>query len=137
MNHPAFPNFNEVLDSDFACFFLNEKGDTLISRFKESTHIEIDIAKEAIEITKPIKDQGSEYAIIDFTAKFLSITNEAKKYWKENVSPHNTRLVAVVVNDFAIKTMANIYARFDKPRVQTRVFTSIHDAFDWIEDNRP
>ena len=135
MNHPDFPNFNEVLDCDFACFLLNVKGTTLISRFKEPTHIDLDIAQEAKEVVKPFKDAGSEYAIIDFTAQFFSITNEGKKYWKENVSPHNTCLVAVVVKGFAVKTIANIYARFDKPGVQTRVFNSIHDSFDWIEAN--
>jgi hypothetical protein len=134
MNHPELPEFKKVLESDFAIFYLNEAGDTLISKFKESTEITIEIAKEAIEITLPIKDAGSKYAIIDFSAKFLSITNEAKKHWKVNVSPHNTNLVAVIVKDNTYKLLANIYARFDKPRVQTRVFTNLLEAFEWIED---
>ena len=32
--------------------------------------------------------------------------------------------------------IANFYARFDKPKVPTRVFNDINDALSWIEENK-
>ena len=37
-------------------------------------------------------------------------------------------LNAAVVKDIAPKIIANTYARFDRPRTLTRVFTSLADA---------
>lgn len=135
--HYSIPtNFKEVLETDFACFFLNKRSDTLLVKYRESTKITREVAQEALSVIKPFKDAGSVYAVIDFSAKFLSITPKAKRYFKENVSPHNTRLVGVVVNETTTRIIANFYARFDKPKVPTRVFNSVKDALKWIEEAR-
>ena len=134
MNHPVLLTFKEVLETDFALFYLNDIEDTLITKYKESIDITLEIAIEALKVIIPFKDAGSKFAIIDVSEKFITITPEARKHFKVNVSPHNTNMVAVVVNDFATKAIANIYARFDKPRVPTRVFTDSIEALNWIED---
>ena len=86
MNHPILKDFKEVLETNFVTFYLNQLGDTLISKLKESTHITIEIAKETIATVSPIKDAGSKYAIFDSTATFLSISDEGKRHFKENKS---------------------------------------------------
>lgn len=136
MTHPELTNFKEVHDTDFATFFLNELEDTLITRYKESIDIDLDIAKAIFKESKPFKDGGSRYTIVDFSAKFITITNEAKRHFKENISPHNTHIMSIIVENFAKKTIANIYARFDKPRVPCRVFTNTFEAYEWIEENK-
>jgi len=44
--------------------------------------------------------------------------------------------MSIIVENFAKKTIANIYARFDKPRVPCRVFTNTFEAYEWIEENK-
>lgn len=136
MNHPVLQNFKEVHDTDFATFFLNELGDTLITRYKESIVIDLEIAKASFIESKPFKDAGSKYGIVDFSAQFLDVTVEARKHFRENVSPSNTNLMSIIVGNLVTKTMASIYARFDKPIVLSRVFTDIRDAHDWILENK-
>ena len=136
MNHPKLEQFKEVLETDFATFYLNDVKDTLIVRYRASTEITLDIAKEALTVIKPFKDAGSVYAIIDFSAPFLSMTNEAKQHFKANVSSQNTYLVVIIVRDKAHKVLANIYARCDKPIIPTRVFTSIKEAYRWLTENK-
>ena len=46
-------------------------------------------------------------------------------------------LNAVVVKDVALKIIANTYARFDRPRIPTRVFTSLANAERWIAEAKP
>lgn len=136
MNHPKLNGFKEVLETDFALFYLNSLQDTLVVKYRESTEITLEIAKEALSVITPFKENGSKYAIIDFSAQFLSITKEAKKHFKDNVSPHNTNLVAIIVLDTMLKIIANFYARFDKPRVPTRVFNDVNEALEWIVENK-
>lgn len=136
MNHPTLSNYKEVLHTDYATFFLNDLKDTLLVKYKESTLVDVDIAKNALSIIKPFKDAGSVFAIIDFSAKFIEVTKPAQIHFKENVNPTNTKAVAVNVEGAAIKIAANFYARFNKPRVHTRVFNSIEVAEEWIKELR-
>lgn len=136
MNHPKLEQFKEVLETDFATFYWNDEKDTLLVRYRASTEITLEVAKQALTVIKPFKDAGSVYAIIDFSAPFLSMTNEAKQYFKANVSIHNTYLVGIIVRDKAHKILANMYARFDKPIIPTRVFISIKEAYNWISENK-
>lgn len=135
MNHPNLEQFKEVLKTDFATFYLNDVKDTLIVKYRASTEITLEVAKEALTVIKPFKEAGSVYAIIDFSAPFLSMTNEAKQYFRAHVSIHNTYLVGIIVRDTAHKVLANMYARFDKPIIPTRVFTSVKEANSWITEN--
>ena len=48
----------------------------------------------------------------------------------------NVILNALVVKELSIKIIANIYARFDKPKIPTRVFTNAQDALEWINENK-
>ena len=103
MTHPELTNFKEVHDTDFATFFLNELEDTLITRYKESIDIDLDIAKAIFKESKPFKDGGYRYTIVDFSARFITITNQAKRHFKENISPHNTHIMSIIVENFAKK----------------------------------
>jgi hypothetical protein len=68
--------------------------------------------------------------LLIFFCKFTTVTNEKKSHFRENVSPYNTHILSIIVESFAMKTIANIYARFDKPRVPSRVFTNIFEAYE-------
>ena len=134
MNHPVLANFKKVLESDYADFFLNQEKDTLITKFKESTVVTSIVAEDILKSVIPFKNAGSKYSITELTGRFITITKSGKKYFNENISPSNTKLVAIIVGDSATKMLANVYARFDKPRVHTRVFVDFNEAIEWIED---
>ena len=92
------------------------------------------MAKESLDLIREYKKDRATYGITDASAKFLDFTAEARNYYRENMIKGETIIHAIVVEEMATKILANIFARFDKPKVSTLVFTSIHDAVQWIED---
>lgn len=136
MNHPTLEDYKLIEKLDYVDYYSNSTGDTLIAKFKESTIIDVDMAKESLDLILSYKKAHGTYGITDASAKFLDFTSEARNYYREHMIKGETILHAIVVEDLATKVLANIYARFDKPKVPTRVFTSLDDAIEWIDDAR-
>lgn len=134
MDHPTLPDYHLIEQLDYVDFYSNSTGDTLIARFKESTVIDLEMAQESLNLIREYKKDRPTYGITDASAKFLDFTAEARSYYRENIIKGETIIHAIVVGDMATKILANIFARFDKPKVPTRVFTSISEAVQWIED---
>ncbi|MFT6167098.1 MAG: hypothetical protein ACJAV5_001796 [Vicingaceae bacterium] len=137
MNHPKLTDYTLVEQLDYIDFYSNPSSDTLIVRFKESTVVSADMAKESLDLILNYKKDHTTYGITDLSAKFLDFTTEAKNYYRKHMDKDGVALNAVVVKDIALKIIANTYARFDRPQIPTRVFTSLAEAAQWIEDAKP
>lgn len=134
MDHPTLPYYHLIEQLDYVDFYSNATGDTLIARFKESSVIDLEMAKESLELIPEYKKDRPTYGITDASAKFLDFTAEARSYYRENMIKGETIIHAIVVEDMATRILANLYARFDKPKIPTRVFNSLKEAIQWIED---
>lgn len=64
------------------------------------------------------------------------ISPQTHEYYREHMVKGENILHAIVVKDMPTKIIANIYTRFEKPKAQTRVFTSIEEATKWIDEAR-
>lgn len=134
MNHPTLLDYHLIEQLDYVDFYSNSTGNTLIARFRESSVIDLEMAQESLDLIREYKKDRPTYGITDASAKFLDFTAEAKSYYRENIVKGETIIHAIVVGDITTKILANIFARFEKPKVPTRVFTNISEAVQWIED---
>ena len=134
MTHPILSDFELIKELDYVKFFSNAARDTFIVEHKELTTVSAEMARESIAIIDNYKNGNTIYAITDASAQFLEFTTEAKNHYKNHVIDAGIVLNAIVVKDVTLKIIANLYARFDRPKVPSRVFTSIKDAVDWIEE---
>ena len=139
MNHPVLTNCKLIKQLNYVDFYSNPSGDTFIATFKESTVVSAEMAKESLDLILDYKAKHTSrptYGITDASAKSIHFTVEALSYYREHMVNDNVILNAVVVKELSIKIIANIYARFDKPKIPTRVFTSAQDALEWINENK-
>jgi len=136
MMHTILNDYRLIEELDYVKFFSDPSGETLIAEFQESTTIDAAMAKESLDLIRQYKKYRSTFGITDASAKFLDFTAEAREYYRENMIKGETILHAIVVKDSATKILANIYARFEKPKVPTRVFTNFKDAVNWIEEGK-
>ena len=136
MNHPTLKGYTLIEQLDYVDYYSSSSGDTLIAQFRESSVIDLEMAKESLDLILKYKKDRATYGITDARAQFLDFKTEAKNYYREHMVKGETLLHAIVVKDLATKILANIYARFDTPKVPTRVFTSLNDAIEWIEDSK-
>ena len=136
MNHPTLKGYTFIDQLDYVDLYSNASSEILIARFKVSTVVTEEMAKESLNLVLRNIKANTTYGITDVSADSIDFTNEAKNYYRKNMDKEGVVLNAVVVKDITLKIIANTYARFDRPRIPTRVYTDIHDACSWIEDNR-
>jgi len=90
--------------------------------------------KELKELREKLIGNQKYYSITDVREGLVNLSDDAKVYIAEDNQSSKVRLSdAVVVNSFAKKIEVDLYIRFHKPIVKTKVFTDLNKALCWIE----
>lgn len=116
-NTTFFEYDNEILYVKTKVGFIIEKSDME------------QILKDAIEITGGNK----YYALIDTTNQTDS-TPEARNYYSNSEYSRYRFADAYVVNSLALRLVVNFYLKFSSPPVPSKMFGSIKEALQWIEE---
>ncbi|MGZ3867098.1 MAG: DUF7793 family protein [Bacteroidia bacterium] len=87
----------------------------------------MEMHKHTLEITK-----GEKYANIFSAQDFFSISTEgreegAKPYYSENLI-----VQALVVKNLAQRLLGNFVMKFNNPKKETRLFSSVEEARKWV-----
>ena len=93
--------------------------------------------KVTIEMTKKGYDfldkhgGGRFYNVYEFKS-FAEMDPELRT-WAADTSGNNyTHADALVISNLAQKIIANFYVKINKPKMPTKIFTSVEQAFEWI-----
>jgi hypothetical protein len=132
--HPTLDNYVLVGELDFIELYENTEKDIHIVTFKESTTINAEMAKEALDMVINYKQGIPTFGITDASARFLDFRPDARDYFRKHMHAEHTPLHAIVVGDVATRVLANLFARFERPKIPSRVFNHLNDAIQWIED---
>jgi len=75
----------------------------------------------------------SRYGTIIDTANIKSISKEARDWYSQvqNDNPHNI-CVALVVNSFYTRIIANFFLGFSNSRTEMKIFNIKDDAVEWL-----
>ncbi|MGZ4059110.1 MAG: DUF7793 family protein [Bacteroidia bacterium] len=131
--HPrafSFIEMNKVRTS-VAEMFIDDDG---ILRFKmlEGAHITLEKIKEYYEAGNRLAGNKKVLVLIDGQLNY-TITDEAKKYSASAEAVQNRIAVAFVTNSVANRLVINLYIKFDKPVVPTKMFSSEAAALKWLK----
>ncbi len=109
-------------------------GDNVI--FVESrmnAEIELEDAKEDMQLSEEMMAGVSRFATIIDTANIKSISKEARDWYSQvqNDNPRNVS-VALVVNSFYTRIIANFFLGFKNSRTAMKIFNEKDEAIKWI-----
>ena len=65
---------------------------------------------------------------------YINFTDDAKAFIAENDSNGLRLSDSILVDSFAKRIEVELYIRFHKPKVKTKVFTDLNKALNWIEN---
>ena len=133
MIHSELNNFKRVINLGYVVFYINEFGDIILAKYKESAEVTLDMAKEILKVIIQLKRHKITYGITDATSKYVKMRDEAKKYFGKHLTTDVLKLHAIVVNDLAIRIGADFYIHFEKPKTKTIVFNNFKAALKKIE----
>ena len=107
--------------------------DIIFVECKANAEIELEDAKEDMELSQELIANVSRYGTIIDTANIKSISKEARDWYSQvqNDNPHNI-CVALVVNSFYTRIIANFFLGFSNSRTEMKIFNIKDDAVEWL-----
>lgn len=103
----------------------------MIITYKKDLVIDLDIARKIVVERLKVYD-GHEYPTLVDIRQAKLFTKEARDYFAVDGVMGMTALALVTGGYFTVMT-ANLFIRFSKPRVPTRVFKTREAALGWLK----
>ena len=107
--------------------------DIIFVECKASAEIELEDAKEDMRLSEEMIGDVYRFGTIIDTANIKSISKEARDWYSQvqNDNPHNI-CVALVVNSFYTRIIANFFLGFTNSRTEMKIFNIKDDAIEWL-----
>lgn len=120
---------NKKASNDYADIEYNTDDRILFIRFKAKA---IDEPQAEIIVNSSVSITGNEVHcnIVDMR-KALLITSKARKYFAGQ-NRDTVNALAILASSKIHATFANFYLKFDKPNVETRLFSDEENAIKWL-----
>lgn len=100
------------------------------------TEITLENVRKNFEITYNFTNGKKVKTLIDIrNISFNYIPKEVLQYLSDNTYNQYQVAVAVVINNLALKILANFYMKVFKPKVNTKIFDSEEKAMQWLKNN--
>lgn len=93
------------------------------------------ILHDAIEVTKTVSEivKQGRWGILTDLRSIKSISKEARDYYSKNEMAPGRVAIALLIDSYFSKVMANFFIGFSKPITPTQMFTSKEEAIEWLK----
>lgn len=100
---------------------------------KANAEIQLEDAKEDMELSEKLVAEVNYFATIIDTANIKSISKQARDWYSQsqNDNPRNVS-VALIVNSFYTRIIANFFLGFKNSRTEMKIFNEKDDAIEWL-----
>ncbi len=109
----------------------NDQEKILRLVFKRGSTINLEAAKEVMDSIRASKNET--LANIVNTKEMLFMSKEARSYFAAN-NKETVLCIAVIINSKFQKSLGNMYLRFNKPKINTRLFEGENEAVSWVKE---
>ncbi|MGZ5243480.1 MAG: DUF7793 family protein [Bacteroidia bacterium] len=90
-------------------------------------------AAEAMVNLRLSYTNGQAYPVFIDASKVKSVTKEARDYFSGEHATSLVKAAAILAPSLVVRLLANFFLSFDKPKVNTRVFSSSAEAIAWLK----
>ncbi len=111
--------------------FIDEDG-ILQIKMLEGSNITLEKIKEIYDQSQLLAENAKVLALIDGSSDY-DMSDEAKKYAAGEEALKNRVATAIVTNSITNRLMINLYIKFYKPLVPTKMFSDKDAAIKWLK----
>jgi hypothetical protein len=107
--------------------------DVIFVECKANAEIQLEDAKEDMQLSEKLVAEVNYFATIIDTANIKSISKQARDWYSQsqNDNPRNIS-VALIVNSFYTRIIANFFLGFKNSRTEMKIFNEKDDAIEWL-----
>lgn len=120
----------EILNTKYCSFKIKEG--VLMAIYHESIKIDLDIAKEIVQIRLNYQGNIILPCIIEITG-ILSITRDAREYFASNEGCENISCMGLLSTTTLGKFLGNFYLHFNTPIIPSKFFTQKKETINWLQ----
>ena len=131
-------NFNKLLEEtdshNTRCSIAWVVGDDIIYvECNESAEIELKDANEDMQLSEELMVDVSCFGTIVNMANIKSVSKDARDWYSQvqNDNPRNV-CVALIVNSFYTRIIANFFLGFSNSRTEMKIFNKKENAIEWV-----
>ena len=108
-------------------------GDIIYVESKKSAEIDLEDAKEDMQLSEVLMADVSRFGKIVNMANIKSISKDARDWYSQvqNDNPRNVS-VALIVNSFYSRIIANFFLGFSNSRTEMKIFNKKEDSIEWL-----
>jgi len=114
-----------------ATIYIEEENILYITMLKNS-NIDVDTAEEIVKAASDISENSIHGNLVDIR-EMSFMSREARIYLGQQ-KRKNVLAIAVLKHSLFHNALANIYMKFNKPRIPTKAFDKKVDAIDWLRE---
>jgi hypothetical protein len=119
---------NEI---DLAYATVHYQAPVVFSVFREGIQLDEWHVRELLETASKLSN-NKPYLLLSDVPGFLSISSGARAIASSKAESPQIVANAVLINNLAIKLVANFFARYNQPHFAFKVFTDRKKAMDWL-----
>lgn len=109
-----------------------EKENILRIRMLPNSNVDVDAAKAIVKAASELSGTSRHANLIDIR-EMVFMSREARAYFGSQ-ERKNVVAIAILMNSIFHNVLANLYFKFNKPRILTKEFDKEVDALDWLRE---
>lgn len=105
--------------------------DVIFGRFHDAAVVDLNDARENVAATATLTAGERLPVLIDLRG-IRSQSAEARAYFAGPAATAVTQAVALIIGSPLSRVIGNFFLGFNRPETPARLFTSVHEAEDWL-----
>ncbi len=106
----------------------------LMIEYNQTKTITVRDLYELSVLREQLIGKNNYHTVTELRKGYINFTDDAKAFIAENDSNGLRLSDSILVDSFAKRIEVELYIRFHKPKVKTKVFTDLNKALNWIEN---
>ena len=125
-------SMREILSNIFENEYIKMelKNNICYIEYKPNTVVDIDIARELYQKRIEMSKHNEQYAMVSDIRNLKSVSKEARDFLEDK--NEYISVAAFVVGNSISKIILNFFLTINKPKVESKIFTSISEAEEWV-----
>lgn len=117
------------VEDNYARIYLEDNIMHCIIKVK---NIDVSVAETMVDL-RLAYTSGQDYPLFIDASKVKSISKEARDYFSSSSATKHVSAAAILAPSLVVRLLANFFLSFDKPNVNTKVFSNTTEALAWLK----
>lgn len=114
---------------------LKVEDSIMVIIYSKELTIDLEVAKQMVKERLSVFNNNNYPVLVD--ARYIKYaTKEARDHFAKEDGVKGITALAILIGNYLTATMANLYIKFSKPPIQTKVFNTRDQAVKWLKQLR-